>query len=137
MTDLEKMKRWLDLCPYLQADALYTDTTLAVPANAGLYPMGQEILRQKEDVLGIRKADCRDTFLLRCVLPEGEKAAQLLMKIQNWVFSQNARGITPGFGSRETVRAEKGRLEKATQVGTALYVLTLTAEFEKEYEGEE
>lgn len=137
MTELEKMKRWLDLCPYLQADAMYTDTTLAVPANAGLYPMGQEILKQREDVLGNRKADCRHTFLLRCVLPEGEKAAEQIIRIQNWVFAQNARGSTPGFGSRETVCAENGRLKKTTQVGTALYVLTLKVEFEKEYEGEE
>ena len=134
MTDLEKMKVWLDLCPYLQAEEMYTDTTLAVPANAGLYPMGQEILKETQDVLGNRRARCRYTFLLRCVLPEGEAAAQKMMKIQNWVFTQNIQGMTPGFGGRETVRAEKGRLESVAQTGTALYAVTLTAEFDKEGE---
>ena len=135
MTQLQKMIRWLDLCPYIQTDLLQTDTTLAVPANAGLYPLGLKVLRHRQDVTGNRKADCRESFLLRCVLPEGEAAAEKIIRIQNWVFNQNIAGITPGFGKEESVWAEEGKLEKATQVGAALYCITLTVNYEKEYEG--
>ena len=136
MTDLQKMIRWLDLCPYLQADPMEVDTTLAVPANAGLYPLGFTVVRQQQDVAGNYKTHCRYEFLLRCALPEGEAAAEKILMIQNWVFQQNLQGITPGFGGNETVWAQEGRLERATQVGTALYCVKLTVNYEKEYEGE-
>lgn len=136
MTEIQKMIRWLDLCPAIQTDLMRVDTTLAMPANAGLYPMGLKVLRHRQDVAGGRKADCRYTFLLRCVLPEGEKAAEMVGKIQNWVFHQNMQGITPGFGQNESVWAEEGKLEKASQTGTSLYAVTLTVHYEIEYEGE-
>lgn len=137
MTDLQKMIRWLDLCPFIQTDLMHIDTTLAVPANAGLYPMGLKVLRHKPDVAGNHKAKCRYTFLLRCVLPEGETAAETVWKIQNWVFQQNMQGITPGLGQEESVWAEEGRLEKASQTGTSLYCMTLTVHYEQNFEGEE
>lgn len=137
MNALEKITLWLNLCPYIQTVAMYIDTTEAWPVNAGLYPVGQQVLKEIRDVAGGRRAMCRHTYLLRCAMPEGEEAANRMLQIQNWVFWQNIRGITPGLGSSETVRAENAHLEKASQVGTSLYVLTLTAEFEKDCEGEE
>ena len=136
MTQLEKVLKWLHLCPYLNTCAMETDTTIAYPANAGLYPHEQKILKQKKDIQGNRTAVCRETYLLRCVLPEGQEAADRLQQIRNWVFTQNISGVLPGLGAHENVEAEDGRLERTVQVGMSIYVLTLITEFEKEMKGE-
>lgn len=131
MTDLEKMMTWVHLCPYLQVDAMGVDTTQDWPVSAGLYPRGQDVVEEIRDVTGSTTWRMKQTYLLRCALLEGEEAAKRLQQIQNWVFTQNINGITPGFGKNETVRSAAGRLEKASQVGRSIYVLTLTVEYEK------
>lgn len=136
MTQIDKMMNWLYLCPYILPCEMYTDTTLTYPANAGLYPHKQKILKEKKDILGNRRTVFQETYLLRCVLPEGQEAAKRLQQIRNWVFTQSIQGITPGLGEKESVQAEDGRLERAIQVGMGLYVLTLTVQFEKENKGE-
>lgn len=133
MSDLEKMKTWLLSCPYIGTDVLHTEYTDAGPGSSGLYPMGMEVISQKEDLLGNRTVQCRYTFLLRQVVPENGTDADRLLQLQQWV--QRAEGA-PVFGdvpSRERISAENGKMEKASQVGTALYAVTLKAEFMKEY----
>lgn len=133
--DLEKVKTWLDLCPFLQMDLMQVDTTQDWPVSAGLYPQGMKLVKEAEDVAGGRKCRIRQTYLLRCAMLEGEEAAKRLQQIQNWIFTQNLSGITPGLGAKEIVRGEDGRLERASQVGMSLYALTLTVEFDVDKEG--
>ncbi len=135
MTDLEKVISWLYLCPYLQTDAMYLDTTQDWPISAGLYPQGLEVLKATRDVTGERTWQLRQNYLLRCAMLEGREAADRLQQIQNWIFTQNINGITPGLGSNESVRGTDGRLEKASQVGKSIYVIGLTVEYEKKSEG--
>ena len=134
MTDLEKVKMWLELCPYLQIDT-HIDTTQDWPISAGLYPREQRVIKKTEDVLGGKKHRIRQTYLLRLALPEGMEAAVRLQQIQNWIFTQNINLITPKLGENVSIFGEDGRLEKASQVGMSLYVLTLKTEFERIVEG--
>ncbi len=134
MTDLEKVKAWLDLCPYLQIESR-VDTTQDWPVSAGLYPRTQRVTGRTEDVLGGKKMRISQTYFLRLALPEGEEAAERMQKIQNWIFTQNINGNVPFLGENVSIWGEDGRLEKAGQVGMSLYVLTLKTEFTVIVEG--
>ena len=139
MNDLEKMRAWLLSYPKWSG-ILYTDYIDATPGNAGLYLKGLQMLEERQDVLGCRQVKNRYTFLLRRTVSGQEDAAgqaEWLLEFQKWTQEQNAGGNTPVFGDvpqKETIRAEKGKLEKASQVGCGLYVVTVTAEFIKIYE---
>ena len=135
MTDLDRVTTWFNLCPYLQTLAMYIDTTPDWPISAGLYPKGQVVLKETWDVTGQYKSRIRQVYVLRCALQEGAEAARRLQQIQNWVFTQNINGATPGLGDKETVQGMNGRLERASQVGKSIYALTLTVEFERISEG--
>ena len=138
MTDLEKLISWLQTFPGWEGQ-LQTDYTAASPVNAGLYPMGLEELERKEDVLGNVAARCRYRFTLqRLVTGQADNAehAQWLLRLQNWVQQQCAARLAPTFGddpAAEQIRAEKGRLKEASQAGTAVYTVTVTAEFIRRY----
>ena len=134
MTDLEKVKSWLHLCPYLQIDT-HVDTTYDWPISAGLSPKEQRVIKRTEDVLGGKKHRIRQSYLLRLALREGEEAAIWLQQIQNWIFTQNINSITPKLGENVSIWSEDGRLERASQVGMSLYVVTLKTEFEVIVEG--
>lgn len=136
MQDLEKMQAWLCTYPQWQG-AVSVDYVDSKPGSFGLYFQGLEVLKRRQDVLGNREEDCRYTFLLRFVAAgqdDAREQAQWLLQFQSWVQTQNALGNTPGFGDvpeKESIRAEKGRLEKASQVACGLYTVTITAEFTK------
>lgn len=138
MNDLEKMQVWLAACPHLEGAVISIDEMGAAPGSTGLYLQGMERLEQKEDLLGNKTAVCRYTFLLRRVLPAcGEDNGNTLLDFQQWVQERSLLGQVPGFSDvpeSESIRAEKGRLEKTAQQGTFQYVTTLTADFIKRYE---
>lgn len=131
MTELDKVVSWLYLCPYLQTEAMHLDTTQDWPISAGLYPLGHQVVEENRDVTGNTTWRLRETYLLRCAMLEGPDAAQRLQQIQNWVFTQNINGITPGLGDNESVSGTDGHLERASQVGKSIYAMTLTVEYEK------
>ena len=133
MSDLEKMKNWLLSCPYLGAGVLHTEHTDAAPVSSGLYPLGMEIVKETGDVLGNRSQLCRYRFQLRQVVPEKGVDADRLMRLQNWVQECTEK---PAFGDapeKVRIRAENGQLRKASQTGTAMYTVDITAEFIKNY----
>lgn len=138
MTDLEKLLSWLKTYPHWEGQ-LYTDHTEAAPVNNGVYPLGLEELERKEDVLGNVTARCRYRFTLqRMVTGQADNTAhaQWLLGLQSWVQAQCAARLAPTFGdepAREQIRAEKGRLKDASQTGTAVYTVTITAEFIRRY----
>lgn len=140
MTDLEKVRQWVLTYPqWGEGTQLHMDYTDAVPGNGGLYPTGQEEVSRREDVLGNVTVQCRYRFSLYRVTTGQEDNganAQWLMGFQQWVQQQSAAGLAPKFGDapeKEWIRAEKGKLGEASQTGTAVYAVTLTAEFVKYY----
>lgn len=144
MTDLEKVRQWVLTYPQWGADTrLYIDYTDAVPGNSGLFPAGLEEVARREDVLGNVTVQCRYRFSLHRVAAgqeDREADAQWLMEFQKWVQQQSGAGLAPKFGDvpeKEWIRAEKGKLQEVSQVGTGTYAVTLTAEFIKNYFVEE
>ena len=141
MDALEKMRQWVQTFPlWEEGNLLYIDYTAATPGNTGLYPMGMEIVRRKEDVLGNVTCRCRYRFTLYRVVTGQEDNTQNAawgMAFQNWVMEQSALGLAPVFGDepqKETLRAEQGKLKNASQTGTGFYGVELTAEFVKKFE---
>jgi len=140
MTDLEKVASWLQTYPqWAQAGPLLVDYTHAVPGNAGLFPRGLELLRRREDITGNVVTENRYHFALYRVCTgqqDSPVTAQWLLDFQNWVQSQSEAGMAPHFGDvpeREYIRAEAGKLYRANQTGTAMYVVRLSADFTKVY----
>ena len=139
MTNLTKMRNWLMTFPLWDKSwTLYTDYTDAVPGNGGLYPLGAEELSRWEDITGTVFARCRYRFYLYRVADQGSQDgnAQWLLEFQEWVRQQSATGSAPRFGdvpTAERLRAEKGKLSDGNQTGTGKYVVSLIAEFIKQY----
>lgn len=139
MEEIEKVRQWVQTFPRWDED-LHVDYTAAVPGNAGLFSLGLEEVSRQADILGNITAQCRYRFSLYRVATgqqDNTENAAWLMEFQSWVQSQSARGLAPTFGdvpSRETIRAEKGRLKEGSQTGTGVYSVDLIAEFVKKYE---
>jgi len=133
---LEELKQWLQTFPGWEG-TLQLDYADSVPGTAGLYPKGMTELSRSEDVLGNRKIRCSCTFTLKRAAAAGEENARWLHDFQNWVADQDRLGLAPKFGDEprtERLRAFEGRLDKHTQVGSALHTVQLYAEFTKIYE---
>ena len=129
MEHLQELKEWLASFDGWGLAAV--DSTDAAPGSCGVFPMGQQVLYSREDVLGNAKKRLRQTYVLRKVAPRGETAAGWLMDLQAHI-SENAH-TAPRFGDDQTIRAEKGRLEKAAQTGLGIYAVNLIVEFTKEF----
>lgn len=138
MTALEKMVQWLKTFP-LWEDDLHIDDLGAAPSNTGLYPGGLEEVSRREDVLGNVTVVCRLHFLLyrrTARQQDNGESSRWLLQLQDWVQKQSAAGLAPVFGDdpkKERIRAEKGKLQEASQTGTGKYAVAITAEFEKQY----
>ncbi len=137
MTELEKMRQWLQSYPGWQ-DTLQVDFTEAAPGSAGLFSEGLEELSRQEDILGNLQIACRYRFTLYRRTPghaDGTDDARWLLDFQSWVQQQSAAGLAPRFGDiphMERMQARKGTLKDRGQTG--LYTVTLLADFTKVYE---
>lgn len=131
---LEKIISWLKTCP-LWEDTLTVDYHSGTPGSGGLYPAGVEELNRREDVLGNVTIRCRAHFDLMRVTPgqrDGYDNALWLLQFQDWVQTQSRMGLAPTFGSepdREVIRAQKGKLSRASQTGTGIYTVHLSADY--------
>lgn len=140
MTDLEKVTSWLKTYPqWTYAGPLQVDYTHAVPGNIGLFPQGVTQLQRREDITGNVVTKNRYHFVLYRVCAgqrDNSAEAQWLMDFQNWVQSQSVAGLAPQFGDvpeEERIWAETGKLRKSRQTGTAMYAVSLFADFTKVY----
>lgn len=120
MEIFEIVRRWLQEQGVLPA----TDTCGVTPGQTGLFPLGQEQLWLREDVLGNRTQRVRYSFLLRCSAIAGQDAAGRILQLQALSIKNPPAGILQ-------FRAEKGRLVKMTGTGLGMYELRLTAEREE------
>lgn len=137
MEQLEVLCQWLRTFPAWGDAALHIDSLPAQPENAGVYPQGVEVLERKEDLLGNVRLHCRQRFELHRTVTPGQDNARWLEAFQQWVQQQSALALAPRFGddpAAEHIRGEKGRLKEITAAGTAVYAVTITAEFVKQYE---
>ena len=137
MEILEKLKSWLQSFPQWGEAELLVDDTAAQPISCGLFPIGVEELSRKEDLLGNKSVQCRQTFLLRRIAQRQEEAAAWLMAFQAWVAQQAHAKTAPTFGDvpgDEWIRAEKGRLSAVTQTGTATYEIRIVSQYTKIFE---
>ena len=138
MTQLEKLMAFVRSFPRWEEQPLQVDTTGAAPVNAGIFPLGEEILERREDVLGHVRIYCRSRYqLLRCCdRGNGQADAQWLQDFQQWVRQCSATGTAPAFGddpAQEKLRAEKGALRAPEQADSTVYAVTITAEYVKDY----
>lgn len=137
MTDLEKMKQWLQTYPGLEE--LSVDYVEDRPGQTGLFFQGMEELSRRKDILGNCWIACRYRFILqRKVLFQQDLTAeaQWLLEFQNWVQQQCLAGLAPKFGDEEAgenILAQKGSLQGVSSQGIATYTVTLVADFEKVY----
>ena len=139
MTDLEKLRQWLLTYPKWGQGRLQVEYTDALPGNLGLFPTGLQEVSRRQDVLGNITVKNRYHFVLYRVAARqenNEENALWLLEFQNWVQAQSAGGLAPHFGdepSSERLWAENGKLKEASQTGTGIYAVALTAEFVKYY----
>ena len=127
MEHLEELIAWLMTFPQWGDADLTVDITGTAPGDCGLFPLGVEVLESREDVLGRRHSRLRQQFLLRRTGVRGADAAAWLLAFQQWAARH--ADDAPQFGTRQVLRAEKGRLINAAQTGTGTYEVRLTAEY--------
>lgn len=131
---LEKLISWLKTFP-LWEETLTVDYHSGIPGSGGLYPAGVEEVQRREDILGNVQVLCRAHFDIYRVTPgqqDGYENAAWLLAFQDWVQSQSQMGLAPTFGAepaREILRAQNGKLKKASQTGTGIYTVHLSADY--------
>lgn len=129
MEKLHLLRGWIMEFP-LWEGALLTDTTTPCLGSCGLFPVGTKVVSRKEDVLGGVRCRLQDTFLLRRRAVKCEASAGWIMEFTAW-----AQAVTPPvFGENTHLAVEKGKLLSTESDGTAIYEVTVTITYEKEYE---
>lgn len=139
MTDLEKLRQWLQTFPQWE-DEIFVDFSLDAPGNAGIFPAGVEEIARRADLLGNLQLDCRYRFTIQRKIvgqKDGGANAQWLADFQNWVLAQDAAGLGPQFGDvqgKARIQAKNGGLHAVSASGIATYTVTLIADFVKNYQ---
>lgn len=116
------VRQWLQTQGVLPA----VDYCPLTDGETGLFPLGQEQLSCREDVLGNRVRRVRYSFTLRKTAVPGADAAAWLLRMQ-----ELAAKDPPRLGKSQQFWAEKGRLVKNTSTGLGIYELRLIAEREE------
>lgn len=148
-TALEKMRGFVESYP--DADilgSLSIDYTDNIPNNGGLFPSGLVELSRRRDILP-RELGGRTTvvnqynFALYAVFEKAAEEdvgatlnAEWLMGFQQWVQAQSIAGNAPVFGDEprmEQITAQNGTIYSADEEGTAMYVIQISATFEKHF----
>ena len=129
MEKLNLIRQWIMGFP-LWEGVLLTDTTDPEPGSCGLFPVGTKLLHRKEDVLGGVRCRLQDSFLLRRKAVKSEAAAAWIMAFTAWAQETTP----PDFGENTHMAVEKGKLLSTASDGTAIYEVTVTITYEKEYE---
>ena len=135
---------WLSTAPALAGAGPWQVEELApLPGAAGLFAGGARVLQRRGDLLGRVWERCRADFVLRLVRPHGADTgtadAACLLELQRWVADQCAAGQAPVFGNADTgherLYTEGGAVERVNDEGTAVWAMTLRAEYTMLYEG--
>ena len=97
-----------------------------------LFPQGMTVLERRENLLGEPTFRLRQSFLLRRVACTGEKAAQWVLQLQNWLLTQPVRELEAVFGPQLRLWATAGKVTGLSQPGTGIYEVKIYAEYQKE-----
>lgn len=130
MEQIRELAALLQAFPLWNGQPLQIDGTGAQPNRCGLFPVGEEVLRRRQDVTGGVALRLRQRYILRRVTGRGEEAAAWVLSLQQWLLGKQLTA----FGGDCLVQAEKGRLAKAGPPGTDTYEITITVEYTKEYD---
>lgn len=122
MDIFEAVRQWLQAQGVLPE----VDSCGLTEGETGLFPLGQEQVAYREDVLGGRMRRARYSFLLKKTAVPGVDAASWLLQIQT-LAAKNP----PRLGENQRFWAEKGRLVKLASTGLGIYELRLIAEREE------
>ena len=145
MTDLEKIRNWIETFPGYDVLSVFNiDYTNAIPSNGGIFPAGMVEISRTEDILGNVTVRNQYNFGIYYVFlkdPGNDAAAKVnadwIMEFQKWVQDQSVRKLAPQFGDdpqAERISAQNGVLYEADEEGTATYMVQLAVEFTKKYE---
>lgn len=146
MSDLEKLQDWIQSFPGAERISNWKiDYTDQIPGTFGMFPTGLIEISRKEDVLGnvtVRNQYNFALYLQMYKAPGDEIGAlynaDWVIDFQRWVQEQSILRKAPTFGNHntraETITASNGALLDASEEGTALYMVQLTATFENYYE---
>ena len=134
MEELDKLVAWLAGYPGW-GGSLQVDHMDGLPGSIGLFPAGLEEVGRSEDVLGNVTVHNRSHYMLHrvCAGPEdSEENARWLLEFQRWALDQTLYRKTPVFGDlpeRERILAQRGRLFRNPQTGTATYGVNVTVDW--------
>lgn len=145
MTDLEKLRQWLDTYPGMdRLQEIWIDYYTPDPDNGSIAPAGLVEISRTEDILGGITVENQYNFGLYYVLTkaagddEGATMnAEWIMGLQQWIQEQSVQRLAPTFGDDpaiERIQAQNGALYAADEEGTATYIVQLTINFKKFYE---
>ena len=147
MTALEKMREWIATFPDFDilSEGFYVDYTDKTPSNGGIFPSGLVEIERRKDIVGNVVVTNQYNFGLYCVF---EKAAgddvgasynaDWVMSFQEWVQEQSITGQAPPFGGEphtERITAQNGMLYETDNEGTAMYLVQVSVQFKKKFEG--
>ena len=142
MTDLEKLKNWLETYEGFP-EGYSIDFTSDIPSNAGIFPSGMVEVERRSDICGNVTVQNQYNFGIYWVFTkspfddDGSKFnAEFVMDFQKWVQEQSATRQAPTFGDmprRERIQASNGALYAADEEGTGTYMVQLSVNFYKEY----
>lgn len=148
MTDLEKLKKWLQTYPGSEAlEDFQVDYTDRLPGGLGVFPSGLVEIGRRETITGDVTVRNQYNFGLYIVFSKspGDDAGALInadwvMDFQRWVQEQSVRHLAPTFGNtdlrNETMSAQNGALFESDDEGLAMYMVQLSATFKLFFEEE-
>lgn len=124
--ELMKLMQWLSAYPGFAGYRWEVDCLPHRAGMATLTPRGIQTKKEKEDLLGNRKA----TLEFLCTLAfSGTGKAQSLWDLQHWVAAQN-----PLEQGKVTVSLENGKHLTKNKLGLDLYTAQLKLTYEMYYE---
>lgn len=143
-TDLDKIKEWLAKYPGQDLLSQFSvDWTDQIPNNGGIFPNGVVEVSRSSDIMGNTTVVNQYNFGLYYSFSKApgdsdgaEVNAEWILDFQNWVQVQSCKGLAPHFGDdpwSEKITAQNGTLYEASEEGTALYMVQLSALFTKHY----
>lgn len=112
------------------------DFTEDGPGCTGLFPVEQERVAQRRDLLGNVQVDMRCRFALYNRMLPGQDGAAWLLEFEKWLCRENIAGRAPRFGDvpeLEKLYVKKAAFQESSRLTAGLCTVTLVAEFTKEY----
>lgn len=145
MSDLEKIRNWLETYPKIAAaKGLKVDYYAEQTQESSIAPAGLQEISRSEDILGNVTVQNQLNFALYFVFdksPDDDvgatENAEWLLELQQWVQQQSILRKIPAFGDEpgsETVKAQNGELTYANIDGTGIYTVLLSINYTKKYE---